>query len=292
MKLVALDLPDNANEWPSWLEHQLVGLQLRDLVRQLEVVGVVSPQNAVSLDTLLGNQRGKILRDGLSVLSQAQLQSLVANPRSLLELQELVLQEGCPYWQRLSRTSEHQQQVSDQWLRIQAAIETRSGNVPPANVPGKQVDPQRQHWTRWVAVAIALAACLLFVIFAWQNGGKEQGKFFARKGLLQSPKVGGAFLREVASVIQTDWQSDINDAALLKAELEKVVAACDLFIKSDLPQLNPATRQEAKKRCQGWRDKFRVNLTDLASGKPFVEVRTDANATVERLIKVLNELEA
>jgi hypothetical protein len=37
MNPVALDLPEDKSQWPAWFEHQLVGPDLRLLVRQLEI---------------------------------------------------------------------------------------------------------------------------------------------------------------------------------------------------------------------------------------------------------------
>ena len=57
MNLIALDLPDNASDWPPWLESQLVGLHLRDLVQQLELIAGPNMGTVETLADLLGSKQ-------------------------------------------------------------------------------------------------------------------------------------------------------------------------------------------------------------------------------------------
>jgi hypothetical protein len=97
MKLISLEIPDEAAKLAGWLESQLVGLNLTALVAELEAVhgfgqGLAEPP--LSLETILGNQRDAVVAQGLGSLSQERLGQLLRHPRLLLDLQELIVSSG------------------------------------------------------------------------------------------------------------------------------------------------------------------------------------------------------
>ena len=96
MSVELLEIPDDTQALPRWLESQLVGTELAALVAQLEAVHGASTSGVTSLDELLGGSRASILRDGLGGLKSDQLRKLLVNPRLLLDLQEALLLEGGP----------------------------------------------------------------------------------------------------------------------------------------------------------------------------------------------------
>src|SRR5215213_8608898 len=96
MKLHVADIPENAADIPAWLEGQLLGPHLGELVAELAAVH--RPAAGATLDEALGDRRGDVLERGLGVLPPARVTRLLTNPWLLLALQELVLVEGGPYW--------------------------------------------------------------------------------------------------------------------------------------------------------------------------------------------------
>ena len=98
MTVELLEIPDDTQALPRWLESQLLGTDLAALAAQLEAVHGTSSAAATSLDEVLGGNRASVLRDGLSGLKSDQLRKLLVNPRLLLDLQEALLLEGGPYW--------------------------------------------------------------------------------------------------------------------------------------------------------------------------------------------------
>src|SRR4051794_23301158 len=97
MTVELLEIPDDTQALPRWLENQLVGTDLAALVAQLEAVHGASTAGT-SLDEVLGGSRASVLRDGLGGLKSDQLRKLLVNSRLLLDLQEALLLEGGPYW--------------------------------------------------------------------------------------------------------------------------------------------------------------------------------------------------
>lgn len=112
MSILALELPDEISDWPPWLERQLVGVRLRELIQQLEMIGGVDDQTTQSLDATIGDRRSELLSRGLLALDESQLRMLVRHPRLLIALQELILTEGDSYWAKVERTEEHRSLAS------------------------------------------------------------------------------------------------------------------------------------------------------------------------------------
>jgi hypothetical protein len=103
MKLIALEIPDDAADLAGWLDGHLVGLDLSALVAELETIGRLGERPAtppLSLETILGKEREVVLARGLASLSQDRLRQLLRHPRLLLDLQELIRSSGRPYWHR------------------------------------------------------------------------------------------------------------------------------------------------------------------------------------------------
>jgi hypothetical protein len=75
MNPVALYLPEDKSQWPAWFEHQLVGSDLRLLVRQLELLaGQTTPlPDGVSWEELCYiSMRESQMTCGLGVLNGRQ----------------------------------------------------------------------------------------------------------------------------------------------------------------------------------------------------------------------------
>ena len=55
MTLVAMEIPDDPAHWPQWLERELVGLRLGDLVGELQVIAGKEAGPAPSLKQIIGD---------------------------------------------------------------------------------------------------------------------------------------------------------------------------------------------------------------------------------------------
>jgi hypothetical protein len=89
-----VELLDHPDELRELIERRLVGPQLLRLVRELELLQGTSTLPC----SLTAELRDRILTGGLCGLSDAEFQSLMRQPRVLLQIQKAVLLEGSAYW--------------------------------------------------------------------------------------------------------------------------------------------------------------------------------------------------
>ena len=305
MNPLALELPEDQSLWATWLDHQVVGPDLRLLVRQWEVLaGVTSElssersseeswdQRLVSQFT---DQLPKILANGLGALSQDELQRFLRQPRLLLALQEQVFMTGGPYWERLSRSESHVEETSGissnvrtavrELVRSEGATEHR-GHVSSAMEKNRTQTSSRSP-LRTVLMLATLAASALIAVFLMQP--RNQGRFFDRKGLVVSSLESREFTKSLAVAIRDDWDADSPDAEF-RNQLRSLRDSCERLLAADLHQLSPAVAQDLKTRCRKWQASFSEMLDALDTGRPVSQVRQEANQLVDRLVRVLSDL--
>ncbi len=286
--ILALDMPSESDELVGWLESQLVGYELRSIVRQLEIMRDVTGDDLVDgrtwndrLKQSMGADLTGVIASGLSVLSDEKLSELVRYPRLLLALQDRVLLDGSDYWNAKAALADDTDAVAGDALG-QGTNRTQGTKVILAPVQGlHRFSVANGFW----ALA-SLAAAMLIAFFVYQSG-PDEGRFFARHGLLNSQSTDQSFLRQLATAVQTDWQ---EDDLPFGQKLRLLRDSCDQLLQADLRQLNPKVAQELKDRCLKWRNAFTANLNDLDSGGPLDSIQTNADETVQRLTKLLLEL--
>ncbi len=161
MKVLTLEIPDDPALVPVWLEGHLLGLDLHQVVTELEILAGASAEPPVTLQDLLGAQMSEVLQTGLRSLPSSRLRLLMKQPRLLLELQRLVLDEGGTYWTTVPESPATKANSSAAWEKIQAAIHSEV----PKSVPAQPVTRGRRPWliagVGWLSAAALLVAFLL-----------------------------------------------------------------------------------------------------------------------------------
>src|SRR5262249_23154024 len=104
MTLLVATIPEDGADLAVWLERRLVGLGLDVLVAELTAIHRPAPHARTTLRDVLGGQLDRVRSSGLAWLSRGQLRQLLTRPGLLLELQEVVLSSGGPYWDQIART--------------------------------------------------------------------------------------------------------------------------------------------------------------------------------------------
>jgi hypothetical protein len=289
MNLIALELPEDKSKWPRWFETQLVGPELRSLVRQLELLAgkPSSLADEKTWDERLNAQFAEklpaILSRGLSSLSAADLQRFIREPRLLLALQERVFIVGGEYWQSISRSDGERVSVES----VLAGLRSDTGRGTSTSLP-KPSNPKSSWLSLQNAIYLAaIAATILLAIVYVQPA--TSGRFFARQGLLTASIQGNAFCKSLSEAVQKDWDSDAS-APSFRVQLQALKDSCDRLINAELKQLDAAVANDLRARCQKWQATLTKLLADLDSGRPVVEVRQDANQLVDKLVAVLSEL--
>lgn len=121
---------------------------------------------------------------------------------------------------------------------------------------------------------------------------KADGRFFAAREIRESQSVGNDHLRLIATRIQNDWKSELDDKRTFEKQLTELRDSCDVLLALDLLQLEPAIAADLKKRCQNWKTEFSKHIAELASGTPLANVRAKSNALVDRLTQAITNLAA
>ncbi len=304
MNPLALELPEDKTLWATWLDHQVVGPELRLLVRQWELLSnnISEPPSGESWDdrlvALYSEQLPEILARGLSALPTDDLLTLIRQPRLLLALQEQVFIGGGPYWENLARPDSHLEATARCKSRVLEAIGAQASSEspgaestrPPATVtPATPIAVPRasRHFSRSLVYLAAMAASILIAVFFLQP--KNQGRFFDRTGLLVSSLEGREFTQSLANAMREDWDPDSSDAAF-RSQVQALRDSCQRLLAADLQQLSPAVAEDLRTRCRKWQATLTEMLVALDNGRPVPEVRQQANQLVDRLVKILNEL--
>ncbi len=149
---------------PVQLDRELMGLRLHDVLAGLgwsdELPAVEDGQDpTTAVRALLGERLPAVLDLGLAVLPRTLLVRLLAEPGLLLQLQEVILCEGGPYWERLSAAIPEVAELKfpSPWQPSQFSANHQAPATQPHPVP-RRARP-RFGWRRLAA----LGAVLLFL---------------------------------------------------------------------------------------------------------------------------------
>lgn len=271
MKLTALDIPESTDALRGWLEQQIVGDQLGDLVAQLSMGPTGAPP--ANLGDIAGEKLHHLLQEGLASCNESDLAALLASPHLLLALQELVFTEGGEYWQQVPRTPEH----------LAAADRVRNkllDSAAPGTSSTTQKPPARKRW-----VALAVAACLVIGAGVWlAQPPKPPAWGFDQAGLLEgeiSPK--DYFLQLSTAADQWFNQRPTNPRAL-KNRLTTFRDGCETLLTAPHRQLTEFDRKWLLDRCRKWRTKIDVLLQRIDQDDvPFDEARADADELIRKM---------
>ena len=163
MKLLTLDIPDAADSLAPWLESHLLGLDLHQVVTELGIFGGSQNEPRASLQQILGEQTEEVLQLGLRSLSISKLRQLLRQPRLLLDLQRLVLDQGGAYWTSVPESSATRENRKTTWNLIQAKIQEESPKPAPVR------STLRLSWLWGSAGWISAAAAIVFAVFVQGN---------------------------------------------------------------------------------------------------------------------------
>lgn len=289
MTLAVATIPEDPERLPGWLEEQLVGGRLRDLVAELTAIHPTHPPGGSVRDDL-GPRLRAILDGGLFALPPEALRGLLRQPIQLLELQEVVLTEGGPYWDGVPRSRELAARAEAGWRRL-------SPGLLPADDEGLVTlsSARTGRWYRepW-AVAAATAAAVLVAVFAVEGlrdpprssrGGVGWG-WAKADGLPQAADARG-YLNAVADGAGEWFNERPDEPVALARRLSEFRQGCSVLVLADPGALSADQKQWLRERCGRWAKKFDEHLAKLDAGGDTSSVRAEADATVRQLIDAL-----
>jgi hypothetical protein len=293
MNLLCMTIPDEPDKLAAWLEGHLVGLGLAELTAEL--LAIHGEEAGPPLAEVLQGRQAEVLAGGLTKLRPAALRLLLRHPRRLLELQDLILAQGGPYWDRVAAgDAELNALVTRGAQRLQLGREARQPVLRPIRPPIPRTPARRP--LPWV-VGLAIAATLLLAIFFGRslipkpNGpplvaaGPSWG--WAKPGALPTEGSAADYLRRLAAEAK-EWsnQRPEEPAALAKRILE-FRQGCSTLIFAEHKPLAAEDRRWLVQKCQEWAAKFDQALAALEGGKEVAEVRKEMDATMAQLVQAL-----
>ena len=283
MKLHVFDIPDNPALLPTWLEGQLMGLDLHQLVTELSVFHGPAEEPALSLYDVLGGQQLAVLQTGLRALSRLQLRQLLRQPQLLLDMQRLVLDEGGDYWVTLPASEEVARLSQETWRQVQEVLQAQP------------VVRRHRPWPMlWAGLATA-AAVILLALFAydhwWRSVPAAPTGIFAWSTPQTWPKEGrAAYLTFLADQAETFWFAERPTThAALAQRLGELRAGCSVLIVQEHAVLDKEDQAWLKGKCQAWALKLDAErqLLETRGDAAVADVRGHVDDIVRNLAKAL-----
>lgn len=277
MTIHALEIPNDDAAVPRWLEQQITGHELHQLVAELRAVE--SPEPAPSLNQLLGASRDPMLEQGLGILSSAQRSQLLAHPELLYELQELVFASGGDYWLRQLTRDTDRRAAQAIWPKIQKAIE-------PTALPAERL------WSRRnvVVALLSMAAVFLIGFFAMNSLGKPETYGWSKPGVFEVAMAKPAYLNHLADTANEWFDKKPENADQLASRMKQFRESCDKLIAAEHKQLTDADRDWLKERCKVWAGKIDASLAKLNTDPSQLKaVNAEMDETVNKLMSALRE---
>lgn len=298
MTLVTFQIPEDSQQLATWLEQQLVGCDLRELV--IELKAILGPSvGTESLADICGPRLPDILSRGLNAVPVELSRRLLKSPQALFDLQELIFIEGEAYWESVSRSAEHEQVIEQGFQQLQpqtsATLVSQVAGNEKSQTPDSQqtqIKPSGSQGRRgfvWATLSAAVvAACLFLAVSLWQPaaGGPTWG--FDRPGVLTAQMTPREYLDTLATAASDWFKKRPVDQPALEKRLTEFRHGCDTLIAAEHRQLKEQDRDWLRERCTVWAGKIDGHLADLKSGKKNLEqVQSDADATINALMKAL-----
>jgi hypothetical protein len=296
MKLHVFDIPDDPAQLPRWLEEHLVGPDLAELVAELSAVHGL--RASASLHEVLGGRREEVLSQGLAALPQEALRSFLRQPHLLLELQEIVLTEGGPYWDELSSPAlVFRGQLERGRERFQAFLEgedREEGSERRAVVLRPVVAWYRRPWV----VSMATAAAMLVGVgtYHWSRppadaplAAAPTGWGWTSPAALPADVPADVYLTRLADAAEEWFKKRPEEPVALATRLAEFRQGCSVLLLAKHEPLAAEDRQWLLERCRLWARKLHNHLVAVEVGRDPLEVRAEADETVNQLIAALRE---
>jgi hypothetical protein len=278
------DIPESADELPRWLDRHLVGPNLAGLIAELSAVQ--GAQTAVPLSELLGDSRTELLEHGLARLPPARLQRLLRQPTVLADLQELILLEGGPYWQRLAaECTDLNESVRHGEKRLRLALEEATGL-------GRTRQPiYRRPW--FVSLATAAVLLVSLGVWHWLTPPKEAPPLreavwgWATSDALPTASNSGEYLRRLADGAGEWFKKRPDNALALARRITEFRQGCSVLLLAEHRPLNAADRAWLISHCHAWSATLDEQLASLERTRDVAAVRASVDELAVRIQKTL-----
>jgi hypothetical protein len=289
-----LQMPEDTAEIVHWLDRQLVGLHLRELVSELAGVHGQENSGQISADEFLGEQKNEFMSRGFVALDATQLQQILTHPAVLFQLQDLVFEAGSGYWHGLQRDDGelqgHVNRAKKRVLDVPALSSTDQSDI---------TRPAARQQIRWYSrpalASLATAASLLvaFTAYQWLRSPATTTPAiawgWAKPGALPSNVSSAEYLDKLAASAQSWFNNRPEDSLGVARRISEFRQGCTVLLLADHTPLSDEEGQWLRTKCRMWADKLDRHLADLEAGQSPITVRNQVDATINSLIVALRE---
>lgn len=290
MNLIALDLPDVRAERIAWLQEKIVSHELRDLVIQLALAQTqpISAEASNDAKPELDDDRLQLAaEEGLSVLSDDEINRLLAHPQQMLDLQEQVFLLDPAAWQSGRLGSSEQNLAPDG--------EYQSVNRNTKSPSASDTHLWRRSLLSLAALAGSVAALLMLSLMLW-NTGQNANPQMAEWGwlapdALQERTTATAYLEQLAEGGQA-WFNKVPDSAeSYQQRLRELMAGCERLIEGEHRSLNANQASQLVEKCRKWQEKFEQQ-SQMVQDDPesFLQAKAQTDETVNKLVPAILQL--
>jgi len=302
MRLISFDMPDAVYEFAPWLEAQIVGLHLAELVAELAAIHHVRTLPAVSVADFLGASAFQlILTQGLKPLPTSSLQQLVSHPYYLLELQERIFTDGGPYWRNVPRSDAIQAACKQSLLMLQDKL-TLAESLPATDGQNAASEPEmpwastleasawyQRPWP-WVLNLATAAAVFIIVYLSFRVPQNDFGKPEASKLVwtspedLSKPASAEQYWQRLATVKRWWFSEKPANKVQLALRMGQLSQGCSVLILQEHRHLPPEAGERLRQKCRDWAKELNGYIVELQKGDAdFQEIQKKTDALVIRL---------
>jgi len=290
MNIITFDIPEQHDDQAAWLEGYLTGIQLPELVTELEAVH--QPNDHLELHDILGDALNDVLANGLARLSSGQLRRILTNPRTLFELQEHILTGGSQHWINRSAASNEVKTITDRsWQTIRPSL---SATTP---VSASRPHKRSATWFRQpLFVSLATAAAVLAAVFlprqfesAPINPVTATGWGWDRDGALDESLPADQYLARLGDSADEWFRKRPESASEVATRIAKFRQGCSTLILASHRPLASEDRRWLVDKCRAWASKLDAHLTAIEAGELPQTVRNAADETVGKLREALQK---
>lgn len=287
MTITLFNMPDDPQELAPWLERQIAGPTLRELIQELLAFGADANEK-VTLESLIGGRLSDVLSHGLRVLPLEIVRQVLGHPLTLLELQEHVLFSGGEYWETLaapSKPSEAQPRYADD-------SESSPGSPKEAEAE-PMFNPTRvsRRSLGWGAVGMAAAALVLGLTIWTRPPTPAGGWGFDRPGALAVAGTPDEYLTSLCQSAAEWFRKRPETREALEQRIVQFRRGCQTLLQAPHRPLSPEQKTSLANACAATIAELDNLLTRLRSGRENVLVlREDSDRVIRTLIGTLQTL--
>jgi hypothetical protein len=270
---------------------------LGELVWELSAVHGKAAERVPSLQEVFGPQLQTVLDRGLATVPPEKLRQLLRQPQLLLDLQELVLQEGGSFWEESRPLPEgvpdavergrHRLEAflgAEEWLRESA---------PPVFSLRRARRLVRPTLLSLATVAATLLAVLLFQHYTAAPSvtppvvATTWG--WNKPAALPQNVPAKVYLATLADEAREWFDERPEDPVALARRLNEFRRGCSTLILAEHRPLKAEDRQWLVDKCRLWAQKLDRHLMALEAGLDYRDVRDEVDETITKLSDALRQ---